>query len=103
MSRWKVLRMSGKYVESKLPPVAAVQGAAIGGGLGLTLAADFRAARAESRSSVDPPRVGSYHGFEVAAATEYEHAEQSRLPSNNNRAGGVRAYAERRMPMFTTR
>lgn len=46
-----------------LPVVAAVQGAAIGGGLGLALSADFRVGAAESRMSANFARLGFHHGF----------------------------------------
>jgi enoyl-CoA hydratase/carnithine racemase len=45
------------------PVVAAVQGAAIGGGLGLALSADFRIGVAESRFSANFARLGFHHGF----------------------------------------
>ena len=46
-----------------LPVVAAVQGAAIGGGCGLALSADFRVATAQSRFSANFARLGFHHGF----------------------------------------
>jgi enoyl-CoA hydratase/carnithine racemase len=48
---------------NRLPVVAAVQGAAIGGGLGLALSADFRVGAAESRLSANFARLGFHHGF----------------------------------------
>jgi 2-(1,2-epoxy-1,2-dihydrophenyl)acetyl-CoA isomerase len=48
---------------SELPMVAAVQGAAIGGGLGLALAADFRVGTPETRCSANFARLGFHHGF----------------------------------------
>ena len=47
-----------RLFEQPLPIVAAVQGAAIGGGLGLALAADFRVATPESRFSANFSRLG---------------------------------------------
>ena len=46
-----------------LPVVAAVQGAAIGGGCGLALSADFRVAAPGSRFSANFSRLGFHHGF----------------------------------------
>ena len=46
-----------------LPIVAAVEGAAIGGGLGLALVADFRVAAPEARFSANFARLGFHHGF----------------------------------------
>lgn len=45
------------------PIVAAVQGPAIGGGLGLALAADFRIASPEARFSANFARLGIHPGF----------------------------------------
>jgi 2-(1,2-epoxy-1,2-dihydrophenyl)acetyl-CoA isomerase len=45
------------------PVVAAVQGAAIGGGLGVALSADFRVASPSSRFSANFARLGIHHGF----------------------------------------
>ncbi len=48
---------------ARTPVVAAVQGAAVGGGLGLALSADFRVASAESRFVANFSRLGIHHGF----------------------------------------
>ena len=48
---------------AQTPVVAAVQGAAIGGGLGVALSADFRVASPESRFSANFSRLGIHHGF----------------------------------------
>jgi enoyl-CoA hydratase/carnithine racemase len=48
---------------ARLPVVAAVQGAAVGGGLGVALSADFRVASPESRFSANFARLGIHHGF----------------------------------------
>lgn len=45
------------------PIVAAVQGAAIGGGLGVALSADFRIAAPQARFSANFARLGFHHGF----------------------------------------
>jgi len=45
------------------PVVAAIQGAAIGGGLGLALMPDFRVAAPEARFSANFARLGFHHGF----------------------------------------
>ena len=45
------------------PIIAAIQGAAIGGGLGLALVADFRFASPEARFSANFSRLGFHQGF----------------------------------------
>ena len=50
---------------ARTPVVAAVQGAAVGGGLGVALSADFRLASPESRFSANFARLGIHHGFGV--------------------------------------
>ena len=47
----------------KLPVVAAVQGAAVGGGLGLAMMADFRVADPTSRFTANFNRLGFHPGF----------------------------------------
>jgi enoyl-CoA hydratase/carnithine racemase len=48
---------------SRKPIVAAVQGAAVGAGLGLALAADFRVATPEARFSANFVKLGFHPGF----------------------------------------
>ncbi len=48
-----------------VPVVAAIQGAAIGGGLGVALSADLRVATPESRFSANFARLGIHHGFGI--------------------------------------
>ncbi|NKC16474.1 MAG: enoyl-CoA hydratase/isomerase family protein [Gammaproteobacteria bacterium] len=49
--------------EAKTPVIAAVQGAAIGGGLGLAVSADFRVTCPEGRFSANFTRLGFHPGF----------------------------------------
>jgi enoyl-CoA hydratase/carnithine racemase len=49
--------------DCKLPVIAAIQGAAIGGGLGLALVADFRVCCIEARFSANFVRLGIHPGF----------------------------------------
>lgn len=48
---------------TKKPLVAAIQGAAVGAGLGLAVAADFRVAAPEARFVGNFARLGYHHGF----------------------------------------
>ncbi|MEM9034502.1 MAG: enoyl-CoA hydratase/isomerase family protein [Actinomycetota bacterium] len=52
-----------RFVSTSTPIVAAVHGAAIGGGLGVACAADFRIAAPASRFSANFARLGFHHGF----------------------------------------
>jgi enoyl-CoA hydratase/carnithine racemase len=54
---------AGRLFEIGIPIVAAVQGAAVGGGLGVALSADFRVATPESRFAANFARLGIHHGF----------------------------------------
>ncbi|MBB4423833.1 enoyl-CoA hydratase/carnithine racemase [Bradyrhizobium sp. CIR48] len=56
-------RHAVRLYRSPLPIVAAIQGAAIGGGLGLAMVADFRVASEESRFSANFSRLGFHPGF----------------------------------------
>jgi enoyl-CoA hydratase/carnithine racemase len=51
----------------KKPVVAAVQGAAVGGGLGLAISADFRVACPEAKFSANFNRLGFHPGFGLTA------------------------------------
>lgn len=52
-----------RLFETRTPVVAAIQGAAIGGGLGLALMPDFRVAAPEARFAANFARLGFHHGF----------------------------------------
>ena len=52
---------------TKTPVIAAVQGAAIGGGLGVACFADFRVAAPEARFAANFARLGFHHGFGLSA------------------------------------
>lgn len=58
------------------PIVAAVQGAAIGAGLGLALAADFRVASHEARFSANFVKLGFHPGFGITRALPWIIGEQ---------------------------
>lgn len=57
-----------RLFSSPIPIVAAVQGAAVGGGLGLACAADFRVASASSRFLANFARLGFHQGFGLSVS-----------------------------------
>lgn len=54
---------AARLFRARKPVIAAVQGAAIGGGLGLACMADFRVAAPEARFSANFARLGMHPGF----------------------------------------
>ena len=52
-----------RLFEAPLPVVAAVQGKAVGGGLGLACSADFRVITSETVFTANFSRLGLHHGF----------------------------------------
>ncbi len=52
-----------RLFQARLPVVAAVQGTAVGGGLGLACSADFRVAGPQARFVANFARIGLHHGF----------------------------------------
>jgi enoyl-CoA hydratase/carnithine racemase len=78
-----------------LPVVAAVQGAAIGGGLGLALSADFRVGTLRSRFSANFARLGFHQGFALSVTLPAAVGAQAAadLMLTGRRIGGERAHA----------
>jgi enoyl-CoA hydratase/carnithine racemase len=78
-----------------LPVVAAVQGAAIGGGCGLALSADFRVAAPSSRFSANFARLGFHHGFALSVTLPAAVGRQAAadLLLTGRRVGGAEALA----------
>lgn len=81
-----------------LPIVAAVQGAAVGGGLGLAMAADFRVAEDTARFAAPFAVLGVHHGFGLSVTLPlvvgYQHAlsvlyEARRIPADEALAIGL--------------
>ncbi len=83
-----------RIFECELPIVAAVHGAAIGGGLGLALAADFRVGAPETRCSANFARLGFHHGFAMTVTLPAAIGAQraSELLLTGARVDGTEAY-----------
>jgi enoyl-CoA hydratase/carnithine racemase len=63
----ELYREAIRLFAAELPVVAAVQGAAIGGGLGLACSSDFRVAAPQARFAANFARLGFHHGFALTA------------------------------------
>lgn len=77
-----------------LPVVAAVQGAAIGGGCGLALSADFRVASEQTRFCANFARLGFHHGFALTVTLPAVVGRQAAadLLLTGRRVGGGQAF-----------
>ena len=76
------------------PVVAAVQGAAVGGGLGLSLVADFRVASPDSRFTANFNRLGFHPGFGLSVTLPRVVGQQqaAMLFFTGRRIGGEEAH-----------
>ncbi len=76
-----------------LPIVAAVQGAAVGGGLGLALAADFRVVTPDARFSANFALLGFHQGFGISVTLPRVVGHQAALEllTTGRRVGGEEA------------
>ena len=86
--------MAARLFEQPLPVVAAVQGTAIGGGMGLALAADFRVASPLARFSANFARLGICQGFALTVTLPAVVGQQVALDLlfTGRRVGGEEAY-----------
>lgn len=82
-----------RLFEQPLPIVAAVQGAAIGGGLGLAMAADFRIASPQARFAANFALLGIHQGFALTVTLPAAIGQQSALDLlyTGRRVGGEEA------------
>ena len=86
--------MAIRLFSQPLPVVAAIQGAAIGGGLGLALAADFRVASPEARFAANFAALGIHHGFALTITLPAAIGQQAALDLlyTGRRIGGEQAH-----------
>jgi 2-(1,2-epoxy-1,2-dihydrophenyl)acetyl-CoA isomerase len=84
-----------RLFQQPLPVIAAVQGAAIGGGLGLAMAADFRVAVPEARFAANFALLGIHHGFALSVTLPAAIGEQAAMDLlyTGRRVGGEEARA----------
>lgn len=83
-----------RLFSAQTPVIAAIQGAAIGGGLGVALSADLRVASPESRFSANFARLGIHHGFGLTVTLPLVtgHQRAIELLYTGERIGGERAH-----------
>jgi enoyl-CoA hydratase/carnithine racemase len=83
-----------RLFRARKPVVAALQGAAIGGGLGLALSADFRVASASSRFAANFSRLGFHPGFGITVTLPRVVGQQKALEwlLTGQRFDGEKAY-----------
>jgi enoyl-CoA hydratase/carnithine racemase len=91
----ELYRHALRLFAAPLPVVAAVQGAAIGGGCGFALSADFRVASPQSRFSANFARLGFHHGFALSVTLSATVGQQAAadLLMTGRRVGGEEALA----------
>lgn len=85
---------AARIIEAKTPVVAAVHGAAIGGGLGLACSADFRVGCSETRMAANFSQLGFHHGFGLTVMLPPIVGQQRALELllTGKRVGGEEAY-----------
>ncbi len=91
----ELYRMAVRLFRTRKPIVAAVQGAAIGGGLGVALAADFRFVSPSGRLSANFAQLGFHHGFGLSVTLPRLVGNQraADLLFTGRRVGGAEAVA----------
>ncbi|BEL03752.1 enoyl-CoA hydratase/isomerase family protein [Actinoplanes sichuanensis] len=72
----RIYRQALRLFTAAKPIVAAVQGAAVGGGLGLAMAADFRVAGPQARFTANFARLGFHQGFALSVTLPRTVGEQ---------------------------
>lgn len=90
-----VYEQAARILRLEIPVVAAVQGAAVGGGLGLACAADFRVASPSSRFEANFAKLGFHHGFALSLTLPriLGHPRAELMLYGARRVGGQEAHA----------
>ncbi|BCY12765.1 enoyl-CoA hydratase/isomerase family protein [Actinoplanes sp. L3-i22] len=90
----RLYRRAVRLFDVRTPIVAAVQGTAVGGGLGLACAADFRVAEAGTRFVANFARLGFHQGFGLSVTLPELIGRQKAtdLLLTARRVGGEEAY-----------
>jgi 2-(1,2-epoxy-1,2-dihydrophenyl)acetyl-CoA isomerase len=90
-----VFREAARFFDATKPVVAAIQGAAVGAGLGLACSADFRVACPEARFAANFARLGFHHVFGLSVTLPEIVGRQRALDLlyTGRRLGGQEAFA----------
>ncbi len=91
----KLYRAAARLFGNKKPIVGAIQGPAIGGGLGLSLVPDFRVAAPEARFGANFVKLGIHQGFGVSVTLPRLVGQQAanRMLYTGRRLSGAEALA----------
>ncbi len=86
---------AARLFDAATPVVAAVQGAAVGGGLGLACSADFRVASTQARFAANFAQLGFHHGFGLTVTLPLivGHQRACELLYTGRRVPGDEAFA----------
>lgn len=89
----ELYRAAVRVFEAKTPIIAAVQGSAVGGGLGLACAADFRVASPSSRFVANFSLLGFHQGFGLSVSLPEIIGKQKAMDMlySGRRVGGEEA------------
>ncbi|MFW6094738.1 MAG: enoyl-CoA hydratase/isomerase family protein [Pseudomonadota bacterium] len=87
-------REAARLFANTKPVVGAIQGAAIGGGLGLSLVPDFRVACPEARFAANFVKLGIHQGFGISVTLPRVIGQQAanRMLLTGRRVGGEEAH-----------
>lgn len=91
----RLYEQGARLFRTPIPVVAAVQGSAVGGGLGLACAADYRVASPATRFWANFARLGFHQGFGLSLSLPriVGHQAASRMLAGAERVDGERALA----------
>ena len=101
----KLYAQAVRLFKTRKPVIAVIQGAAIGGGLGLALSADFRIACAEARFSANFAKLGFHPGFGSSVTLPRVIGKQKAMDMlyTARRVGGQEAFEIGLADKFTTK
>ena len=101
----KLYAQAVRLFKTRKPVIAVIQGAAIGGGLGLALSADFRIACAEARFSANFAKLGFHPGFGSSVTLPRVIGTQKAMDMlyTARRVGGQEAFEIGLADKFTTK